>query len=127
MATPTKPEESLGSKQKRFVKASAEWLTWGYARGYAFSYGEALRTKEQAALNKKNGTGIACSLHLIKLALDVNLFLRNGKGQWEYITDSKHPDWIALGEKWESMGEGHCWGGRFGDGNHISISHGGIK
>jgi hypothetical protein len=84
-----------------------------------------LRSPEQAALNAKKGSGIKNSLHLDKLAIDLNLFI-NGV----YKTDSK--DHKPLGDYWKSLSTKDyqcCWGGDFKkpDGNHYSIEHEGIK
>ena len=54
------------------------------------------------------------SLHYIRLAIDINLFL-NGK----YLT--KCEDHEQFGIFWESIGG--TWGGRFGDANHYSIKY----
>lgn len=112
--------ESLRQKQSRFAKSFAEFILWAYEQGYEISCGEFWRTPEQAALNAKKGIGIKNSLHIDRLAADINLFK---DGKWL----SKTEDHKLLGEKWESMGPDHCWGGRFGDANHYSISHGGRK
>jgi hypothetical protein len=58
------------------------------------------------------------SLHYIRLAQDLNLF-RDG------VFLSKSEDHKELGEWWESIGG--AWGGRFNDGNHYSLAHGGKK
>lgn len=119
--------ETLGDKQRRFAKQLGEWLAWVYERGYAVTFGEAYRTPEQAALNAAKGTGIKNSLHTQRLAVDVNLFRRNIKGEWDYVSDGADPDWRLLGEHWEHMSSDSCWGGRFGDSNHLSIAHNGVK
>lgn len=58
------------------------------------------------------------SLHYEGLAKDLLLF-RNGK----YLVDTD--DYRIPGEFWEYIGG--TWGGRFGDGNHFSLAHGGMK
>ena len=58
------------------------------------------------------------SLHYIRLAIDLNLF-EAGK----YLRSSK--DHAVLGLYWESLGG--SWGGRFGDGNHYSLEHKGVR
>lgn len=58
------------------------------------------------------------SLHYIRLAQDLNLFV-DGK----YISDGDHPAWKAIGEKWESLHPLARWGGRFQDANHVSLTH----
>jgi hypothetical protein len=109
---------TLGEKQRKFTRMVADLIVFAYDLGYELTFAEAYRTPEQAALNAKAGKGISSSLHLDRLAVDFNLF-RNGK----YLT--KTEDHRALGEFWESIGG--TWGGRFNDGNHYSLSHGGRK
>lgn len=62
--------------------------------------------------------GIANSLHHKKLAIDINLF-KDGV----YLRDTASYEF--LGVYWEAMGG--TWGGRFGDGNHFSIEHEGVR
>lgn len=121
--------ESLGDKQRRFALRVSEWLTWVYAQGLAVTFGEAYRTPEQARLNAASGKGISNSLHTQRLALDVNLFRRNAAGEWEWLSAGSEPEWLLVGQRWESMGSDHAWGGRFSrpDANHISIAHNGVK
>ena len=61
------------------------------------------------------------SNHKRKLAIDIDLFL---DGRY-YLTETG--DHRKLGEFWESLHPLCRWGGRFGDGNHYSIEHGGVK
>ena len=95
-------------------------IEYAYNNGYELTFGEAWRTPEQARLNAVRGTGTASSLHIDRLAIDLNLF-RNGK----WLTNSE--DHRPLGEYWESLAPDCKWGGRFGDGNHYSITHWGRK
>ena len=80
------------------------------------------RSPEQAALNAQHWIGIANSLHTLRLAFDVNLF-KDGV----YLTESAAYE--PLGVYWESLDPDCAWGGRFSkpDGNHLSLSWGGIK
>lgn len=112
--------ETLRQKQSRFVRMFAEFVLWVYQQGYELTDGEAWRTPEQAAWNAAHGVGIPNSLHLIRLARDVNLF-RNGV--WLKTTE----DHLPLGLEWERRGG--TWGGRFqsGDANHYSLAHEGRK
>ena len=102
------------------MKMVAELVLWSYEHGYELTFGEAYRTPEQVALNAKNGSGIANSLHTKRLAVDLNLF----KGG-EYLKEGL--DYTPLGEHWESLGG--SWGGRFSrpDGNHFSLEHEGVR
>lgn len=111
---------SLGRKQRLFCKLLPRLMDYAYANGYELSLGEAWRTPEQARLNAQQGRGIAASLHSERLAIDLNLF-RNGT--WLQTTE----DHRMLGEYWESLHPLCRWGGRFQDGNHYSITHGGRK
>ncbi|SFC49822.1 M15 family metallopeptidase [Pragia fontium] len=110
----------LSEKQQLFAQLIAQLILWSVDHGYRVTFGEAYRTPEQAALNAKNGRGIAKSLHTQRLAVDLNLFI-NG----EYQTDSAA--YLPLGEYWESIGG--SWGGRFSrpDGNHFSLEHNGVR
>lgn len=110
----------LFEKQSTFVSLVGMLIQEANRRGYQLTFGEALRTPEQAALNAKKGIGIKNSLHLIKLAIDLNLF-KDGK----YLTQTE--DYEPLGLYWEGLHPLSRWGGRFGDGNHFSLEHEGRK
>lgn len=112
--------ETLRQKQWRLVKDVCKLVQHAESLGYELTYGETWRTPEQAALNAQKGIGTSNSLHGDRLAVDFNLF-RNGR--WLTKTEDHKP----LGEFWESLGPDYHWGGRFGDGNHYSIGHGGRK
>lgn len=114
---------TLGEKQRLFMKLIGKLLVWVYTpeeAGWAVTCAEFYRTPEQAALNAKKGSGIKNSLHTLRLAADLNLFI-NGV----YKTDTK--DYEEMGIYWESLHPLCRWGGRFGDGNHFSIEHEGVK
>ena len=95
-------------------------IAWIYANGYEAVLGECQRSKEQAQLNAAKGIGIANSLHIKCLAIDIMLF-KNGK----YLTDTA--DYLKAGEYWESLGG--SWGGRFKkpDGDHFSLEWEGVR
>ena len=140
--------ETLREKRCRFTRALSKLEAFVRASGMECCYEEVKRSDEQACINalgpmgrsrlcahldrepefatlalaiRNNvGSGIRGSLHELGLAADVNLY-RNGK--WLSSTE----DHRAVGEYWESLGPDHRWGGRFGDGNHYSIEHGGRK
>jgi hypothetical protein len=110
----------LGEKQELFSQFLAHLILFAYANGYRIRIGEVERSKEQAEKNAETGAGIANSLHTIRLAADLHLF-KNGV----YLTEND--DHLMLGEFWESLHELCRWGGRFGDGNHYSMEHNGVK
>lgn len=111
---------TLSQKQQHFAYLVSKLITFAYDNGYKLTFGEAYRTPEQAALNSKTGKGIANSLHRIRLAVDLNLF-RDGK----YLSNSESH--LPLGQYWENLDPLCRWGGRFGDGNHYSMEHDGVK
>lgn len=111
---------TLRQKQSLFVRLTGLLIEEAYARGYELTFGEALRTPEQAKLNAASGKGISNSLHKDRLAIDLNLF-KDG------IFLSKSEDHRPLGEWWEKLHPLCRWGGRFNDGNHYSLEHEGRK
>ena len=114
---------TLRQKQSVFVRLVASLILRAYRDGYELTFGETYRTPEQAALNAKKGIGAKTSLHTQRLAIDLNLFK---DGVFLQTTEAHKP----LGEWWEALSTPEyrcCWGGRFNDGNHYSIEHGGRK
>ena len=111
---------TLGNQQREFTRLIGRLIEHAYVSGYELTFGEAYRPPEQAALNAAKGTGIKNSLHTRRLAVDLNLF-KDGV----YLTQSEH--WRDLGEWWERQHPLCRWGGRFGDGNHLSMEYGGVK
>lgn len=140
---------SLNEKQWLFTKLTGQLIGWAYKNDYQLAYGEALRSDEQAEINAMGpagrtalisilrqhsltalaakiennaGSGLRITLHERGLAVDLKLFIHG-----VYMTESK--DYLPLGEFWESLDPLCCWGGRFSkpDGNHFSLTDGGIK
>lgn len=115
--------ETLREKQSRFARSVPLLLQYIFARGYECTLGEAWRTQIQAAANAASGAGIASSLHIERLAIDVNLFLH---GLFLQSSEDHRP----FGEFWKSLGPDYRWGGDFKpkpDGNHYSIEYQGRK
>jgi hypothetical protein len=110
--------KTLGEQQRKFTRLVARLIDRIYAEGHEATFGEAWRTPEQAALNAKKGTGISNSLHMDRLAIDLNLF-KDGK----YLADTESHR--RFGEWWERLDPDCRWGGRFKDGNHYSLTWGG--
>ena len=114
---------TLRQKQSEFAWLVSELIKQAYKLGYELTLGETYRSVEESNRLAALGKGIKNSLHTQRLAIDINLF-KDGK----YLT--KNTDHQTLGEWWESKStdEYTChWGGRFNDGNHYSIGHGGRK
>lgn len=115
--------ETLRQKQSRFARSVPLLLQYMTALGYEYTFGEALRTQAQATANAASGAGISNSLHLERLAIDVNLF-KDGI----YLSDSESHR--PFGTFWKSLGADYFWGGDFkpnADGNHYSLGWGGRK
>jgi hypothetical protein len=113
---------TLREKQAMFVLKVSWLINFAIGEGYEVTFGEAYRSPEEAARLAKLGKGIKNSLHTKRLAIDLNLF-KDGK----YLTATKNYE--PLGLWWEARSNKVLqfnWGGRFGDGNHFSISHGGV-
>lgn len=120
---------TLGDKQRLFAQLIGEFLVWCYQNDYEVTFGEAQRIKAQALANAASGAGISNSLHLIRLAIDLNLFLDSSLEADEDVYQPNSEAYRPLGEKWESMHPLCRWGGRFKrpDGNHFSLEHEGIR
>jgi len=113
---------NLGAKQEIFTENLAFLIMFAYYKGYRIRMGETWRSPHTAAANAAAGIGIANSLHTIKLAVDLNLF-KDG----QYLT--KTEDHRELGEFWKILDPDNRWGGDFSnpDGNHYSMTHGGVS
>jgi hypothetical protein len=111
---------TLREKQSLFVALVADLIREAHVRGYALTFGEAWRSPEEAARLAKLGKGIVNSLHTSRLAIDLNLFK---DGVYLSSSESHKP----LGEFWETLHPLCRWGGRFNDGGHYSLEHGGRK
>lgn len=118
---------TLGEKQRLFMHLLGQFLVWIYESGYTVTGGELERSQAQADANAASGAGISNSLHLKRLAIDLNLFLlRDGRWEYQNMTEAYRP----LGEKWKSMHPLARWGGDFSsrpDGNHFSFEHEGVR
>lgn len=111
---------TLREKQSLFASLAAILIQEAMRRGFQITFGEAYRSPEEAARLAKLGKGIAKSLHIVRLAIDLNLFR---DGVYLSSSESHRP----LGEWWEKQHPLCRWGGRFNDGNHYSLEHEGRK
>lgn len=84
--------------------------------GYEVTIGEVVRGDAQAKWNAEHGLGITHSLHLVGLAIDLNLFQA---GKW--ITDGTGH--TSLGVYWKERDPLCRWGGDFRsrDYGHYSV------
>ena len=105
---------TLGEKQRLFARLELQLRLKIYMEGYEVTLGHAFRSRaEQQRLGHRG-------VHPLKLAVDLNLFLngvylRTTAAHWQF------------GEWWEQQHPLCRWGGRFGDGNHYSFEHNGVK
>lgn len=113
---------TLLEKQQTFSVLLARLIDKAIEMGFEVTMGETWRHPEMAAIYAKKGLGIKNSLHVKRLAVDLNLFLDK-----KYLTDSAF--YQPLGEWWEGQNKLARWGGRFKnrDGNHFSLEHEGVK
>lgn len=117
---PTTSPIKLVEKQQLFAKLVARLIDKAVDLGFDVTFGETWRPPEWAEIMAQRGKGIRRSLHVDRLAVDLNLFR---DGTYLVSTDAHRP----LGEWWEKQHPLCAWGGRFGDGNHYSLTHGGRK
>ena len=109
---------SLSSRQAVFARNVARLIEHIFSHdGHAITFGEAWRPADVAEIYEKQGRGIRNSLHCKRLAIDLNLFLDG-----EYLTSSEAHR--VFGDFWESLHPANKWGGRWGDGNHFSMTDG---
>jgi len=116
---------TLREKQSLFVQLVAKLIVWANENGMQLTFGECWRTPEQAKLNAKTGAGISNSLHIERLAIDLNLFVG---GVFIDATEGHR----RLGEYWKTLHPNCRWGGDFKppsrpDGNHYSFSPDGVR
>lgn len=111
---------TLRQKQSEFARLFGTLIAHIHASGYECTLDWVYRPPEIAAYYADQGIGIRSSLHTLKLAADVNLFKN---GVWLRSTEDFRP----IGEWWEKQGPDCRWGGRFGDGDHFSLTHNGVK
>ena len=99
----------LGDLRKLFTRCAAQLLVRMLERNY------------QPMLGKDGLKHMKNSLHYEGLAVDIDLCDKNGK----YLMNTE--DHEEFGEYWESLDPKCCWGGRFHDGNHYSVTYQGRK
>jgi hypothetical protein len=122
-----KPAEqgSLRSLQSLLVRCLGNLILYAYSRGYELTLGEGYIQSPRKTRDGNfvvDGVHMPSSLHYVKLAIDLNLFVRG-----EYVSDGSHWAWMDLGNFWERLDPACSWGGRFHDANHLSVTFGGRK
>lgn len=100
-------KQTLHQRQVQFAQLVPRLIDEAFRLGFTVTLGECMRRAEPRP-----------RCHSLQLAIDLNLF-RDGV----YLRDTA--DHEPLGLFWESIGG--SWGGRFGDGNHYSLSWLGMR
>lgn len=106
---------TLRQKQSQFVKMVVLLIVKAEELGYELTFGDAFRSPEECKRQGKPN-----SVHGLRLAIDLNLF-KDGI----YLSSTKSHE--PLGIYWKSLSPLCKWGGDFGDGNHYSFEHNGVK
>lgn len=104
---------TLGDKQRLFGKLFPMLIMYAHTLDFEVAISYCKRCEDCQVGHKR-------SCHKFKLAGDLDLFKDR-----KYLT--KTEDHRELGEFWEKLHPLCRWGGRFGDGNHYSIEHGGTR
>jgi len=113
--------ETLREKQWRFVRMLNVLVSFAESKGFELTLGDGFRDHRlHGEPGVKLGYGHPQSNHKRRLAQDYNLFIGD---KWM----DKTSDFEPLGVFWESLSDDAAWGGRFGDGNHFSLEHGGFR
>lgn len=116
---------TLQGKQSLFLFLLCDLISYGKSKGYEFTLGEGfignprmVAVPNGARVKAEDRVHMVGSLHYLKLAQDLNLFIN---GEW--IKDGSHSAWADLGAYWEGLNPACAWGGRFHDANHFSLHH----
>ena len=110
---------TLREKRCLFTKLKALLILWiSHQPDWEVASGEGYVALTDAADGDHDGPHKAGGAHYTGLAEDLLLYIKG-----EYVTDSKHPAWVMIGTRWESLHPLCRWGGKWGDANHISLEH----
>ena len=97
---------SLFDEQQAFLKQVPVLINKAFELGFQVTAGEMLRTPEQQQLYVNSGRSKTMhSNHLIKCAIDLNLFVAGVFANKVQLQD--------LGNFWESLDPKNRWGGNF--------------
>jgi hypothetical protein len=113
---------TLGQRQRLHVQLTAKLIEFIYAQGLEATWGETYRTPQQAAANAASGAGILNSLHIERLAVDLQIF-KDGV----YATDVAV--YKPLADYWLTL-DPLCRAGYYFhsvDADHFSITYQGVS
>jgi hypothetical protein len=96
----------LKARQIQFMRDLPKLINKAFELGYEVTAGELWRSQEQQKIYVETGRSkTMLSEHPNRCAVDLNLFINGVLCTLDQIE--------PLGEYWESLGDGHVWGGRF--------------
>lgn len=96
---------SIVQEQAQFLLDASKLIQYATSQGWTITAGELYRTPEQQEIYLKTGRSKTMnSLHLMRLAIDLNFF-RDGKLVWDKASIA------PLGAYWESLHPLNSWGG----------------
>ena len=104
---------ALVSEQHAFLQDVAKLLQKAEELGFIVTGGELFRTPDQQAIYVKSGRSqTMSSKHLMRLAIDLNIFLKKEDGSLSLTYDI--PILKPLGDFWEQLTPGqNSWGGNW--------------
>lgn len=98
---------SLNKQQALFLLDACKLIQWATEQGWVVTGGELLRPVEMQEIYVKTGRSKTMnSMHLKKLAIDLNFFKN---GVYICTVDELAP----IGKYWESISPSNRWGGNF--------------
>ena len=110
---------SLSDTQWEFLQCLAKLIRYADKNGYKLTGGDLYRDPRlHGQFGEKDGYGSAGSVHKLRLAVDLNLFV---DGEFRADTEAHRP----LGNYWKQLHPLARWGGDFSnpDGNHYSFEY----
>ena len=123
------PQEgrSLVQLQSLLVLSIGKLFAYAQSKNYVLTLAEGFVQevrKTREGLWVQDGVHMPSSLHYLRLAQDLNLWVDG-----ELITHGSHLAWQDLGDFWENLDPSCAWGGHFTshDACHFSIAFKGRK
>ncbi len=99
-------------EQWLFLQDVAKLVNFAKSQGFKLTGGELQRPLELQQIYKERGSSKTLnSLHIKKLAIDLNVFLKVTPDNWASTYSKK--DVQPLGDFWEALDEKNKWGGNW--------------
>ena len=114
---------TLSEQRRQFSSDVGKLLEFIHARGDECEIEEVKRSSAEANANAGTGAGIANSLHLLGLAVDISMFVN---GEFTSEIEAYRP----AADYWKSLRDTNRWGGDFitrRDVDHFSSERDGIR